>query len=435
MAADPRDPHLDWPGKDRSYPEPSDLVRIGSFGDHSPGAILPSPNALILGENGGVLGQLLDEHRGQVDLIYIDPPFFTGKQYRARIGRGEDSRQPAHWETTSGYQDLWETPSDYLGMLYPRLSMMYELLAETGTLYLHLDWHASAYGRLLLDEIFGPDQLLNEIAWVYHGPSPIKSAFNRKHDTILAYTKSDRYTFNADDVRVPYSEATVRTFESSPKAGFGKKPDLDRGKVPEDWWYFPVIARLHSERTGYPTQKPRSLLERIIRASSNQGDLVADFFCGAGTLPAVASRLGRRWIACDRSQLAFWTTYRRLALMSKPSPFSSWSAFHQSRGALRPVTQQGTKGPKLPVELAGVEASRAPGTFPDQIVLWEIGEIDPEDGAFLAHACNAREWRDPTIGLELETNLRGRQISHARVVDSLGDWGISEVASTGGRSR
>jgi hypothetical protein len=179
-------------------------------------------------------------------------------------------------------------------------------------LYLHLDWHADAYARLLLDELFGADHLLNEIIWTYHGPSPIRRAFNRKHDTILAYVKSGDYVFNVDAIREPYNENTVKTFHASPKAGFGKVPDLERGKVPEDWWYFPVIARLHSERTGYPTQKPVALLERIVLASSSPGDLVVDFFCGSGTTPFVAARHGRRFIACDAMFRALHTARGRL---------------------------------------------------------------------------------------------------------------------------
>ena len=198
-----------------------------------------------------------------------------------------------------GYHDHWDGLDSYLDFLYQRLALMYRLLAPNGTLYLHLDWHADCYARLLLDELFGADHLLNEIIWTYHGPSPIRRAFNRKHDTILAYVKSGDYTFNVDAVREPYNENTVKTFHASPKAGFGKVPDLERGKVPEDWWYFPVIARLHNERTGYPTQKPVALLERIVLASSNPGDLVADFFCGSGTTPFVAARHGRQ-IHCLR---------------------------------------------------------------------------------------------------------------------------------------
>jgi SAM-dependent methyltransferase len=198
---------------------------------------------------------------------------------------------------------------------------MHRLLSPTGTLYLHLDWHADAYARLLLDEIFGPERLLNEIIWIYHGPSPIRSAFNRKHDTILAYTRSKDYVFNVDAIRQPYDPNTVKTFESSSKAGFGKVPDLERGKVPEDWWYFPVVARLHSERTGYPTQKPAALLERIILASSNPGDLVADFFCGSGTAAVAASQLRRRFLANDVTWRAIHTARTRLVAQTN-QPFT-----------------------------------------------------------------------------------------------------------------
>ncbi|MCK4490571.1 MAG: site-specific DNA-methyltransferase, partial [Anaerolineales bacterium] len=271
-------------------------------------------NRLILGDNLRVMNALLPEYEGKVNLIYADPPFFTNKGYAARIGRGEDSRRPENWQLAEGYDDEWSDMGSYLDMLYPRLMLMYKLLSSSGSLYLHLDWHANSYARLLLDEIFGYENLRNEIIWTYHGPSPIRSAFNRKHDMILFYSKSNQYTFNVDQVRIPYNENTVVTFKSSIKAGFGKTPDLERGKVPEDWWYFPVVARLHNERTGYPTQKPESLLERIIVASSNPGDLIADFFGGAGTTAAVASRLNRQFISSDTQARALHTTRSRLVL-------------------------------------------------------------------------------------------------------------------------
>ena len=275
-------------------------------------------NQLILGDNLNVMSALLPEFRGKLNLIYADPPFFTNRRYPVRIGRGEDSRRPQEWQLADGYPDYWPNIDSYLDMLYPRLNLMHELLATTGTLYLHLDWHASAYARLLLDEIFGSERLLNEIVWIYHGPSPIRSAFNRKHDTILVYTKSENYTFNVDEVRQPYDPTTVKTFASSRKAGFGKIPNLERGKVPEDWWYFPVVARLHLERTGYPTQKPEALLERIILASSNHGECVADFFCGSGTTAIVAAKLGRQYIASDLSFRAVHTTRTRLITSGSP---------------------------------------------------------------------------------------------------------------------
>jgi site-specific DNA-methyltransferase (adenine-specific) len=320
-------PTLTWPGKALPPPQPANL-NLDSIiypAGSSPTTSHPA-NRLVLGDNLTVMQALLPEFEGRINLIYADPPFFTNRKFRTRIGRNEDSRKPAEWQMAEGYHDDWQTLDDYLAFLYSRLTLMHKLLAPNGTLYLHLDWHADAYARLLLDEIFGSEYFLNEIIWTYHGPSPIQSAFNRKHDTILVYTKSKEYTFNANDVRVPYDATTIKTFASSSKAGFGKIPDLKRGKVPEDWWYFPVVARLHNERSGYPTQKPEALLERIIRASSYPGELVADFFCGSGTAPLVAARLGRVFIAADQSVRAVSTTRSRLAALPSAS-FSIETAY------------------------------------------------------------------------------------------------------------
>lgn len=307
-------PELTWPGKNLHVPAPASLMTEAVVYPQGRGYPDPRPqNRLILGDNLSVMTGLLPEYEGRVNLIYADPPFFTNRKFHARIGRGEDSRKPAGWQLADGYPDHWNDLDAYLQFLYERLALMTRLLAPNGTLYLHLDWHADSYARLLLDELLGPESLLNEIIWTYHGPSPIRTAFNRKHDTILAYVKGAKYTFNADAVREPYNPSTVKTFAASPKAGFGKVPNLARGKVPEDWWYFPVVARLHNERTGYPTQKPEALLERIILASSNPSDLVADFFCGSGTTPLVAARTGRRFIAADETFRAVHTTRKRLA--------------------------------------------------------------------------------------------------------------------------
>jgi DNA modification methylase len=306
-------PSINWAGKHLAKPEPASLttdsiVYPGGFGYPKS----ESNGQLILGDNLSVMAALLPKYEGRINLVYADPPFFTNRKFNARIGRGEDSRKPDEWKLTHGYQDNWIDLDEYLDFLYQRLSLMYRLLAPNGTLYLHLDWHADAYARLILDELFGAENFLNEIIWTYHGPSPIRTAFNRKHDTILSYVKGKDYTFNADAVREPYNQNTVNTFKSSSKAGFGKVPNLERGKVPEDWWYFPVVARLHNERTGYPTQKPNALVERIILASSNPGDLVADFFCGSGTTPYVAAKNGRKFIACDENPSAIHTARCRL---------------------------------------------------------------------------------------------------------------------------
>ena len=309
-------PSLHWDSKTKSIPQEGNLntdAILYPFGVEK-AAAQSLENRLILGDNLRVMNALLPEYEGKIDLIYADPPFFTNKGYTARIGRGEDSRKPEDWKLAEGYPDEWPDMESYLDMLYPRLKLMYKLLSDTGSFYLHLDWHVNSYARLLLDEIFGYDNLRNEIVWTYHGPSPIRSAFNRKHDVILFYSKSKQYTFNVDQVRIPYHENTIGTFKSSKKAGFGKTPDLERGKVPEDWWYFPVVARLHNERTGYPTQKPERLMERIIVASSNPGDLVADFFGGAGTTAVVACKLNRKFISSDTQSRALHTTRSRIVL-------------------------------------------------------------------------------------------------------------------------
>lgn len=400
-------PLLTWASKTPPRPAPAALELDSLVYPAGAGYPEAAPeNRLILGDNLAVMSALLPDYEGRFDLIYADPPFFTNRRYPARVGRGEDSRRPQEWRLAEGYPDHWTDIEAYLDMLYPRLHLMHRLLAPTGTLYLHLDWHADHYARLLLDEIFGPERLLNEIVWVYHGPSPIRKAFNRKHDTILSYTKSERYTFNVESVRAPYNPNTVKTFESSPKAGFGKVPDLERGKVPEDWWYFPVVARLHNERTGYPTQKPESLLERILLASSDPGDLVGDFFCGSGTTPLVAARLGRKFIANDGAWRAICTTRTRLVAHASP-PF-----------ALQAVA--GLKPPPGEVEFARQGLSLSGNTLTledgllDDLDYWEV---DPAwDGRIFRSAVQAlRPRKKGPIPARLELPA-GQEPAHAKGV-------------------
>ncbi len=396
---------LHFAHKDAPLPPPAERLQVVGVAGAGPDDPLP-PNRLLWGDNAALMAALLPSLEAQVDLIYADPPFFTNRRYRRRVGRGEDSRQPATWALAPGYEDRWPSLDAYLAFLYPRLRLMHRLLAPHGTLYLHLDWHAAAYARVLLDEIFGPRRLLNEIVWVYHGPSPIRRAFNRKHDTILVYTKGEHYTFDADAVRVPYNPNTVATFRASPKAGFGKVPDLQRGKVPEDWWYFPVVARLHRERTGFPTQKPEALLERILRASSRPGDLVADFFCGSGTTAVVAARLGRRFLAADATWQAIQTSYLRLLRAGVPfrletttplpvQPFPQGCAphVHDPRVALPPCAQEVAEG-------------------------WEVGQ--PQGDVFYSLAGAVRAPRSPQPPAASLPLPRQRPV-HVRVFTARGE--------------
>ncbi|MBI4731822.1 MAG: site-specific DNA-methyltransferase [Chloroflexi bacterium] len=206
-------PLLTWPTKALPDPQPAALTLDSVTYPRGLGyPAMPPDNSLYLGENLSVMSALLPEYEGRLDLIYVDPPFFTNKRFSARIGRGENSRRPDEWQLAEGYADHWDDLDSYLDFLYPRLALMHRLLAPHGTLYLHLDWHADAYARLLLDELFGRENLVNEVIWTYHGPSPIRRAFNRKHDTILVYAKGGDYIFNADAVREPYNPSTVKTF-------------------------------------------------------------------------------------------------------------------------------------------------------------------------------------------------------------------------------
>lgn len=412
---------LDWDSREDSPPPAKTKMQTSIRVNPAHKSGVDPQNALYLGDNLEVASFLLSDPNSKFDCIYLDPPFLTGKRYSARIGRKEDSRRPEGWKLAEGYDDSWRDGTDYLNMLFPRLKMMHELLSPKGTLYLHLDWHASAYARVLLDEIFGPERLLNEIVWVYHGPSPIRSAFNRKHDTILSYTKTDDYVFNVDEVRVPYNPSTVKTFESSPKAGFGKVPDLDRGKVPEDWWYFPVVARLHRERSGYPTQKPEALIERMILASTNPGDRVADFFCGSGTALVVAERHGRRWVGCDASPLACETSYRRLLLENDPPVFD----------VLRPPAYAESLQPKIEVEIRDreiavelIQAKKGSPADLEDVVLWEV-DWDFNGEFFQSATQIVREWRNPDMKSSISHTYPGSgnfQIC-IRCVDQHGESG------------
>ena len=397
-------PTLNWSSKsNQPLPDGKLVTDLIQFSTPVQTLDSDSQNHLILGDNLPVMGALLEDYEGKIDLIYVDPPFFTNKGYSTRVGRGEDSRKPEEWKQAEGYADEWDDVASYLDMLYPRLQAMHRLLSPTGSLFLHLDWHANSYARILLDEIFGYDNFRNEIIWTYHGPSPIRSAFNRKHDVILFYSKSDQYYFDVDAVRVPYAANTVDTFKSSPKAGFGKVPDLERGKVPEDWWYFPVVARLHQERTGYPTQKPERLMERIILATTKPGDLVADFFSGAGTTGSVAARLGRRFILADNQQRAIHTSRARMILDQEAagpndSSLSPLIVNHEARIKL-PATKT-TQDLGFPDPEVGDGSVRLDPKLADQVFYWEI---DPNYGGKIFHSRShaARPWRKGSLANEL----------------------------------
>ena len=245
--------------------------------------------------------------RGKVDLIYIDPPFDSKADYRTKVVLpGVDIQQKPTVVEQFAYADTWEEGTiSYLKMIYARLVLMKELLSDRGSIYVHIDWHVGHYVKMILDDIFGKASFRNEIIWWYLWGGRGKTQWNSKHDTILFYSKSDKWTFNYKDVlddhnlmtegsknRLNYKGAMVTT-----KSNTSEIPD-DK-VLPSDTWYIATINAMSKEKLNYATQKPEALLERIIKASSNEGDLVCDFFGGSGTTAAVAEKLGRRWITCD----------------------------------------------------------------------------------------------------------------------------------------
>ena len=334
-------------GFHKLYPQvmlPTQVVERVSFGHPE-----LEPNRLFWGDNLHVMRQLPSQ---SIDLIYIDPPFFSGRQYNVLFGDQNELRS---------FIDIWEAGlPGYLIWLNARLYEMKRLLKKTGSIYVHCDWHASHYIKAEMDKIFGYENFRSEIIWWYLWGGRVKRQWNRKHDIIYFYSKSHDWKFNFGAVlddhtlvtegsknRVQYKGALVHHRES--KAG-----DIPRDKVlPSDTWYIATINAMSKERIGYPTQKPEELIERIITASSNGGDIVADFFVGGGTTPAVAQRWGRRWIACDQSRVAVAITADRVARLVEQMPL-----------------EQASKAfavPDFTVEHWGIyEAKRLSETPPDQ---------------------------------------------------------------------
>ena len=295
-------------------------------------------------------GDCLEVMRGwrdeSVDLIYLDPPFNSKADYNVLFGKGkgEDKQDlaqmtafidtwqwdaaaaervekickaiehPAHYAIKS-FDTLFGGEGNgilaYLSYMAERLAEMPRLLKSTGSIYLHCDPAASHYLKIIMDEVFGRANFRNEIIWCYTGPSASRRKFPGKHDTIYRYSKTDDFAFNADDVRVPYKNLNTQHAKAA-NTGIGGKLTPDtvdeyrrRGKIPEDWWHdISPVGRIQSERLGYPTQKPLALLKRIITASSNQGDIVLDPFCGCGTTIEAAHLLKRKWLGIDISTYA-----------------------------------------------------------------------------------------------------------------------------------
>ena len=276
-------------------------------------------NKIFWGDNLQVMSHLLKEFRGKIDLIYIDPPFDSKIDYKKEIKlKSQTIKTDTNSFEEKQYSDIWSN-DEYLQFMYERLIMMKELLSKKGSIFLHCDWHKSHHLRLLMDEVLGAGYFVNDIIWCYYGPgSPGMRQFNRKHDNIFWYSKSKgEWTFNDEDIRVPHNEKTSGNFKAGLKgSGFiDGKYELAEGKIPEDYWQFAIAGRYPNDgikRTGYPTEKPFPLLERIIKAASNPGDIVFDCFMGSGVTAMSSINLGRKFIGADINATSIKDTIMRM---------------------------------------------------------------------------------------------------------------------------
>ncbi|HQI26424.1 MAG TPA: site-specific DNA-methyltransferase, partial [Candidatus Paceibacterota bacterium] len=293
-------------------------------------------NMLIWGDNKLVMASLLKEYKGRIDLIYIDPPFDVGADFTMSLPIGDDGESLDKDQSTLemvAYRDIWGKGTDsYLQMMYERLVIMRELLSENGSIYVHLDWHIGHYVKSMMDEIFGKENFANEIVWCYTRARPTGKFFARLHDVILFYSKTSNYVFNKQKVPLsPTTQPAKRIIRKDGSIWERNSFEKDMG----DWWEI-TFHNISDERIGFKTQKPEALLERIIKASSNEGDLVADFFCGSGTTGAVAEKLGRRWIMADLGRFAIHTSRKRLIdvqreLNDQHQPYRSFDVYNLGR--------------------------------------------------------------------------------------------------------
>lgn len=283
-------------------------------------------NKIFWGDNLQVMSHLLKKYRGKVDLIYIDPPFDSKADYKKKIElKGHKATNDHTAFEEKQYGDMWNN-DEYLQFMYERLIIMRELLSDKGSIYLHCDWHKVHHLRCIMDEVFGIDQFVNEIIWHYVSGNSPTTNFAKKHDNILCYAKNNNAkTFNV--LYRPKKEGWEKKYDQKDENGNifkwvnGRMVYPNSAETPiDDTWEIPIVNPQAQERENYPTQKPEGLLERIIKASSNPGDLVFDCFMGSGTAQAVAMKLGRRFIGADINLGAVETTVKRLNKILKDDP-------------------------------------------------------------------------------------------------------------------
>jgi len=279
-------------------------------------------NMLALGDNLGFIAWLLREKHlaGAVQLVYLDPPFFSKADYGAEIKLSvrDGIKVPAIRQTA--YRDTWENGmEEYLTDLAARLILIRELLSDEGCVWVHLDHHATHYVRVLLDEIFGEKNFVNEVIWTYKSGGATKRSFAKKHDNLLFYAKSPKYYFKAQQ-EISYNRG-YKPYRFKGVKEYRDETGWYTMVNKKDVWTIDMVGRTSAERTGYATQKPESLMRTILESCTREGDIVCDFYCGSGTMPAAAESMGRRWICCDIGRLAAINTHKRLVTLGASYEF------------------------------------------------------------------------------------------------------------------
>ncbi|PKM84879.1 MAG: hypothetical protein CVU86_05210 [Firmicutes bacterium HGW-Firmicutes-11] len=406
-----------------------------------------SVNRLVRSDNLDFMEYLLKQRdmAGKVDLIYIDPPFFSKSNYRTEIKLRSDTIDKIPAIRQKAYHDVWDNSmEDYLRMLTTRLFLMRDLLSDEGSIFVHLDWHATHYVKLIMDEIFGEKNFVNEIIWQYKSGGVSKRHFARKHDTLLFYAKTKNYYFEPwkeksynRDFR-PYRFKGVKEYKDE----VGWYTMVNR----KDVWKMDMVGRTSTERTGYVTQKPEALIERILESCTVEGSLCADFFGGSGTMAAAADKMGRRWISCDVGRLATLNSHKRF--MDNGASYEYWEdiAGQDAEGGNGILDLDATVTPSpisdkllLRVELVGynnpsvLTAPVEPAFIPtlkkimkqDSIQLVDYWSVDTDyDGRVFrpkAYFCKQND------GLETKYEALGNQFETVAVkaVDIFGNSGVA----------
>jgi len=353
----------------------------------------------IKGDAATELMILQDHWQGKLQMIYLDPPFFTGNAFyfKQRIGEKGWEGDTKYIITHQAYSDQWIDRASFVNMLRQVLTLSHKLLKPEGSLFLHLDYRFSPHARLLMDEIFGEENFLNEIIWAYRTGGRAKRHFSRKHDTILFYRKSNQHFFDPEAVGKPrgplkrnnmkrQKDKDGRIFWSIRSGGKEYRYYEDSIIIPSDVWDdISHLQQKDPERTGYDTQKPESLLERMILSTTRQGDWVGDFFAGSGTTLAVAQKNGRKWLAVDKSVFSMYVSRKRLLQLISEGFFvfsdSSLKITNSSDSSNVLYTVSFSDKNTIKVKLVDYSCKQIPclsNNFLDYVDFWSVGYINSD---------------------------------------------------------